>query len=1187
MRLKTLEIKGFKSFADETVIHFDEDVIGIVGPNGSGKSNIVDAIRWVLGEQKGKELRLDNMGDVLFNGTRKRKKGGIAQVAITFENTRNILPTEYHTVTVSRILYRSGESEYRLNGVTCRLKDIKALLMDTGIGSNSYAIIALGMVDDILHNKENARRRMFEQAAGISKYKRRKHETMLKLKNTKADLDRVEDLLFEIEGNLKMLEKQARRTRRFTEIKAKYKDQAIDLSIRKTSDLNTRFKELSKQIDTEKDVLRQHEADLAKREARLEQIKKDNLDEEKAVSANQRELNILVGKIRSLENDKGLKEQESVFLQDSVKKLEQQLEQSAAKLKELAVEIESGTHELQRFSKDTDAKKASLEEALAHKQSCEADYQQAKANRDNVTSAQKEIESGYIELEKTIASQMAQISQTEGQLTSLQAEEREIQQEVQARTDESKTLYERASQLQEELDRRQAQEDGRKATVAQLQQQIDDLRDKLSRKQRVSDAKKHERDLLKDMIEKLEGFPDSIKFLNKSKKWDAKAPLLSDVIYCEPQHRVIVEHLLASHLNDYVVDTVEQAAEAVKLLSSAQKGQANFFVLDRITDKKSKEVDVPHATRLTDLVQCDAKYQQLVDTLLGDAWITDRSPLDDIYKGKELRKCTMIDMTGGICVRPNEVSGGSVGLFEGKKLGRAKNLEKLNVDLRELEGEITELREEISALDVEKQLILSEDKSAEIDELRREAEKCGRELAQSSAVADRLKTNEQQIVQRHKEAEGRVEQLKAELSINRRRLTELKQQMKDDATLWQSADAEYTEFMTRYSDANAAYNEANLSYVQMKNHVEGLEREVKYLEKRRMEIQDQRDRDETQKENDLQSIGSLQNDLEAIADSLIDLYAEKKQKEGDLTQAEQAYFEARNEIQTLEDKIRNKSRERQNSQYLINQLKEEHNDVRFKLASVNERLQIEFNTRLEEVLDRELDETVPIETLEVMVDKLRNRLENYGEINPMAVEAFDEMKERYDTINAQKVDILEARDSLLETISEIEETATVKFNEAFSQAREYFIQVFRSLFTEDDSCDLLLEDPENPLESKIRIIAKPKGKRPKSLSQLSGGEKTLTATALLFALYLLKPAPFCVFDEVDAPLDDANIHKFNKIIKKFSEDSQFIIVTHNKQTMAAVDVIYGVYMEEQGVSNLSQVDFRYLDEEAVLETVPA
>jgi len=299
MRLKTLEIKGFKSFADETVIHFDEDVIGVVGPNGSGKSNLVDAIRWVLGEQRGKELRLDTMSDVLFNGTKKRKRAGVAQVAITFENTKNILPVEYQTVTITRMLYRSGESEYRLNGVACRLKDIRSLLMDTGIGSNSYAIIALGMVDDILLNKENARRKMFEQAAGISKYKRRKHETMLKLKGTSDDLERVDDLLYEIEGNLKLLEKQARRTKRFGEIKKKYKVQAIDLAVRKSASLNKSYQDFAKQIETEKDVLRQHETDVTKQEARLQQIKKDNIDEEKAVSSRQRELNILVGKIRS------------------------------------------------------------------------------------------------------------------------------------------------------------------------------------------------------------------------------------------------------------------------------------------------------------------------------------------------------------------------------------------------------------------------------------------------------------------------------------------------------------------------------------------------------------------------------------------------------------------------------------------------------------------------------------------------------------------------------------------------------------------------------------------------------------------------------------------------------------------------------------------------------------------------
>ena len=304
MRLKSLAIKGFKSFANETVINFNEDVIGIVGPNGSGKSNIVDAIRWVLGEQKGKELRLEKMSNVIFNGSKKRKPGGMAQVSLTFENTKNLLPTEYNTVTISRILYRTGESEYRLNNVVCRLKDITSLFLDTGIGSNSYAIIALGMVDDLLTDKDNSRRKMFEQAAGISKYKRRKRETLNKLKNTTEDLDRIEDLLFEIEGNLKALEKQAKRAKRYYELKEKYKEMSVDLATVKLSSYKDRYAALTGKLEKGEDELRRLEVHHSQLEAKLEQEKKGNLDKEKRLSEAQRLVNELVGNISTQENDK-------------------------------------------------------------------------------------------------------------------------------------------------------------------------------------------------------------------------------------------------------------------------------------------------------------------------------------------------------------------------------------------------------------------------------------------------------------------------------------------------------------------------------------------------------------------------------------------------------------------------------------------------------------------------------------------------------------------------------------------------------------------------------------------------------------------------------------------------------------------------------------------------------------------
>ena len=409
MRLKSLAIKGFKSFANETGINFNEDVIGIVGPNGSGKSNIVDAIRWVLGEQKGKELRLEKMSNVIFNGSKKRKPGGMAQVSLTFENTKNLLPTEYNTVTISRILYRTGESEYRLNNVVCRLKDITSLFLDTGIGSNSYAIIALGMVDDLLTDKDNSRRKMFEQAAGISKYKRRKRETLNKLKNTTEDLDRIEDLLFEIEGNLKSLEKQAKRAKRYYELKEKYKEMSVDLATVKLSSYKDRYAALTGKLEKGEDELRRLEVHHSQLEAKLEQEKKGNLDKEKRLSEAQRLVNELVGNIRTQENDKRMLGQKLNFIEQNKVKLGEQIKAANARMTQLEDDIAYYREQLnedKRLEVDLEEQLVAAEDKL---KTIRSSHGQLKAELEAFLDRQQQLDRQVFELEKSKAINLNQI----------------------------------------------------------------------------------------------------------------------------------------------------------------------------------------------------------------------------------------------------------------------------------------------------------------------------------------------------------------------------------------------------------------------------------------------------------------------------------------------------------------------------------------------------------------------------------------------------------------------------------------------------------------------------------------------------------------------------------------------------------------------------------------------------------
>ncbi len=1182
MRLKQLEIKGFKSFANETVINFEEDVIGIVGPNGSGKSNIVDAIRWVLGEQKSRELRLDSMSSVIFNGTKRRKAGGVASVSLTFENTKNLLPTEYHSVTITRMLYRSGDSEYRLNGVTCRLKDITSLFLDTGIGSNSYAIIALGMVDDILADKDNARRKMFEQAAGISKYKVRKRETLNKLKNTTEDLDRVEDLLYEINNNLKSLEKQAKRARKYFELKEKYKDYSTELAILKIGKLKEQQNELQKKLEQETDAYRQYDVDIHTYEANLEAQRKEHVDKEQALSQRQRELNNLVGKIRGMENDKRMQQQKQQFLQDNLKKLSEETESAQRRIRELEEDIEHYRIELNGEKRIEAQLEEELDQAEARLQAIKKDHGELKSGLDSVVQQQQALEREAFELEKKKAVNTNQIESSQRELRRANEEISRRQEEVGGLRGKMAELDERERQKRQEVEQLEKAEEERQQKLEQAEEELEAVNKQRTKVNRSLDAKRNEYKLTKSMVENLEGFPESIKFLSntQSSEWNRETPLLSDLIYVQEDYRVAVENYLEPYLNYYVVRNLEEAYRAIQLLNKTQKGKANFFLLDAFDQYEPPMALLPDTLQAIDLVETDPAYRRLVAYLLENVLVTDR---EDIQGQLSDGQFVLLSKSGRFIQRRYSVSGGSIGLFEGKKIGRKKNLEVLDQAIQKLEREDNRLSTQFYSI---KERIEQLKKQRSEGRIQQGRNALNQVMQEKTAFSTRLENFESFIreaedklnaqTERATRLEAENEEIDGQLRLKNKEIGLLKNRIAD-------TDVSYREVAEQMSAASTAFNEKNIQFIKQQNKVSSLQRELSFREKQIEEARATVQRNAQQLEQSEQEIRKLQDGADELERNLFRAYAERKEREALLTEAEQVYFKARGGINKLEDELRKLTKKQQDAQILVNQLKDKVNDVKFKVSSVAQRIRIEFNLDINDLLGKEAELGLPAEELELKVDRLRGRLENYGEINPMAVEAFDEMKERAENITRQRDDILQAKEDLEATIQEIEETATIQFLESFEQARLYFIEVFRSLFTAEDTCDLILLDPENPLESKIEIVAKPKGKRPQTISQLSGGEKTLTATALLFALYLLKPAPFCIFDEVDAPLDDANIEKFNKIIKKFSKDSQFIIVTHNKLTMAAVDTIYGVYMAEQGVSGVSPVDFRDFDHQMTFE----
>ncbi|MEZ4895855.1 MAG: chromosome segregation protein SMC [Saprospiraceae bacterium] len=1185
MRLTRIDIKGFKSFAMETILHFNEQVVGVVGPNGSGKSNIVDAIRWVLGEQKSSELRLDKMSDVLFNGTKKRKASGLASVAITFENDRSLIASEYHSITIARTLFRTGESQYQINGVTCRLKDIHNILQDTGIGSNTYAIIALGMVDDILQDKDQSRRRMFEQSAGISKYKKRKHETMLKLKNTEADLDRVEDLLYEIEQNLKTLERQAKRTQRYFDLKQDYKILSIQLTHIRSKALRASYESLAGKITAQEDKLREEQIAETNLTAKLEQIKKDHLDQEVSVSTLQRSLNQIVHQIRTAENQKKLDEQQLEFKTQNVERLTQQVNvhrERAIQLEESAGSIQS---RIAQASAQSGELSQSLQAAEQNKNEVFEAYGTAKEDVDQLKQQFQVKERQVFELEKKIAVDENQLGLLTNQLEQYQTQRTyKVQQLEQYQKDDEElkvVLDNRSLALKEARDL----ESKLKAQVTQLKESKEKVRDELQKVLRSLDAKGNEFDLLKSLVENFEGFPESIQFLHKAKQWVQKSPLLSDIIYCEEKYRVIVEQYLDQYLNYFIVPHKTDALQAIHLLADSQKGKANFFILDAFQQTEPVAAHHPGMTPVWKQIEVDTQYQSLLYHLFDQVYFLE-SGYEDYLHDPAYAHFTFLSTDGKIVSRKQHVlTGGSIGLFEGKKIGRKKNLEKLQKTIQKLQTEKSDLEYQLARFEAEIKHTDTSEATQDIQDLEKELQQYQHRKVQLDARLNNEKEQVAQIDQNMDSAQLRIQQIRDQQGSDQQQLNLLKAAIQEaNQALAERGDA-YEKLVEVYNQKLQAYNERRIEFIQQDNTVKTLQSQMEFNATQWRELQQEIESKTNQIHADQVEISRLRVQIEEAEAHLVEAYGDKKLQESDLSGVEEDYFKVRGEIHELEEEIKIRNRNYQQANQLLNELKEKRTDLKYQLNGLFDRLRIEFNVTEVELQSVELEESgMPsLDELDEKVQNMKKRLEGFGEINPMAVEAYNEMKERYDHIFVQRADILEARDSLMDTIQEIETTATNQFLDAFNLVRENFINVFRSLFSEDDACDLILTDPENPLESGIEIIAKPKGKRPLTLNQLSGGEKTLTAIALLFAMYLLKPAPFCIFDEVDAPLDDSNVEKFNRIIKNFSEQSQFIIVTHNKLTMAAMDVIYGVYMEEQGVSNVSAVDFRAYDHLSLLE----
>jgi chromosome segregation protein len=982
--------------------------------------------------------------------------------------------------------------------------------------------------------------------------------------------------LFEINNQLKTLESQAKKAEKYFEIKKEYKVKSIELAKAALEGFNIQYKELTEQQQTESDRKLEIDAKISTEEADLEKQKLEFIEQEKALQQMQQTFNELVNNIRSKENDKSLAQQRLQYLKEKETSLNDFLSKAGGQ--------SAGLEESIQFSEkqivDEEAALVALQTTIDQiKQNVEANRAAFDAKRglvDELRRKNQVLQRSQFEAEKNVAIRDTSLMNLEKSIHHINEEQahRATQlSELNVQRDQNNAALDEAKQKLQQL---QEQHESVKAQILEAQAKLEHLRTHLADESRKLDAKKNEHALLKSLVDSMEGYPESVKFLHKNTGWNHASPILSDILYVKEEYRAAVENVLEPYLNYYVVSDLKEGLQAVHLLDENKKGKANFFLLDKLNAEFGGQSIAPHVIAgtipATDIVEYDQKYANLVKYLLGNVLIAeDESALENANGS------IILERHGKYVKGKYALTGGSVGLFEGKKIGRAKNLEKLIAEIEEQEVIVNSIKADIQSkhdevLDFNNQL--QEKNIAETQRLIQEL--TNKSFGVQNRI-DSLHSANQSAENRIKEMSQQLEVSKQSIQADRNALEQFNTELAAMLAQIQAVEADYAAAEMAYNAINAQYNDSNIALAKQQAKLTAIKQESAFKKNQLDELKQQIESSTAQLTEANTTIAETAAALQGIENELLELYRRKEDDGKILNEADQAYYNMRNTLNERESELRLKVKEKEQIDQLLNLIKDKINELRLQLAGIKERLNVEFKVDIDQILDepRETEET--LEDLQADCDRMKKRLENIGEINPTAIEAFTEMKKRYDFIVEQKNDLVEAKDSLMQTIQEVEATANQKFLTTFNNVRENFQRVFKALFTEEDTADMILENPDDLAETGIDIVAKPKGKRPTSITQLSGGEKTLTATALLFAIYLIKPAPFCILDEVDAPLDDANVGKFTNMIRQFSKESQFIMVTHNKTTMATVDVIYGVTMQEQGVSKLVPVDFRSLN----------
>jgi len=1172
MFLYKLELQGFKSFVDKTTLTFGDGITGVIGPNGCGKTNVSDAIRWVMGEQSAKQLRGDSMEDVIFNGAPGRKPLGLAEVHLTFKNDRGILPTEFSEVTISRRVFRSGLSEYFINRTPCRLKDVRDLFFDTGMGSHAYSVIERQMVDHVLSDNSGHRRFLFEEAAGITKYKARKREALSKLDATEGDLTRLNDIVFEIERELRSLARQVGKARRYQRLRDEV--QRLDLSLTAGRVASLRRRETEARERWQEEAVRREgvTTELAALEARLNDQKLVLLECERALSFAQSAL-------RDREEARGQAEHQVVLLGERAEGLAGRADEAEAEAERIRVRLaevqarDAGAaarlSELRAARETAQAGMEAVESALATLEAELREHRTLAASRQQLS----------LDLFSTEAERRGECERIRERQTSLRERRdagslrlRELESRLGGLASLVEDGVERRRGLEAEVDEARRMVAGTEEAIAALAASVQASEASLSRSRQDAAAAESRLQTLLELKRNYEGVSEGVKgLLEQGGRVPGLLGMVADVLEVPARHLGALEASLGEASAFVLAEDAAALAAGVQRLRGLAAGRATLVDLSTIAAGTPPPIPGGPGVvgRASDLVRCPENCRPLVERLLG-AVVVVESHTDAVrLAARSEGGLRFVSLDGEVWERGRVRAGASP---------RAGGLLHRETEIRELTGRLAELmlqvegqERERSALEARRAGLLSDRESAQaaLDRRREASEALAREL---EAAEREQRWAAEEAAERRLEIrvfDSELESLGRALTAVESELTEFQKRVETARSQIADLDGALLALETN-RDARAAEAQAARDLLLRLAGDQGeCETEKARAEETRRELEVALAARLEESTGARARMSEIEAEVAGLRSGLAGLQSSEAEQLAQVSELQARHSALKLEVQAGEEQARGKRFEQTELAELTHQIELERVQSHAELERTFERLRTEYRMDPESWVPEPTPEAFDPAQVEQELNEARAKLGGLGPVNLLALEEYTKKKERFDFLVQQRGDLTSAKAQLLEAIEKINTTASQLFVETFANVQGHFRDVFKTLFEGGDA--ELRAVGEDPLECEIEIVAKPRGKHLQSISLMSGGERALTAIALLFAIYLVKPSPFCLLDEVDAPLDDANVERFIRMLERFSQKSQFVVITHNKKSMEAAHRLYGVTMQEAGVSRLVSV----------------